>query len=361
MWIFRMLEVTPSQATAWFRWSFVSTTAISTQPTPTLISFHEMPVVTGEKSSASLSHFCLIIDMFWSPPHRRQGQSDHSPLQYLVMQWSLCKRPEVRRCQAEVSIAPSTNRIFSSFWYEWSFQMYVDPLYPAVHVTYHGVLSYSDPQFNRHNTSASYFYYQAIQVIAPTSGTYIFTSDSSIDTFGYFYQTSVDPSYPAQNLITSDDDSGSREQFSFSVYLSSGSIYVLLVTTFSPGILGSFTIDASGPLGVQMAMILLSTSRPIGTTSECVWILHVVNRDQLLRSSKHSIHLRRLLIHQQSEVLSIDSVWRIPILSSSPSSCLHKWHMHVDEQQFDRYLRVFLRLSGRPIWSSPELDQIRWR
>ena len=198
-------------------------------------------------------------------------------------------------------------------------------------------------------------------MIARTSGTYIFTSDSSIDTFGYFYHTSVDPSYPAQNVITSDDDSGGRGQFSFSAYLSYGSIYVLLVTSFSPNVTGSFSINASGPSTMEIAVIKHSTKTSIGTTSESIWNRPALNRDQLFRFSKHSIHLLRFIVLQQPEVLSIDSVWRIPILSSSPSSFLHKWYIHLYEQQFDGHLRIFLRLSSWSILSYSELDQIRWR
>ena len=58
------------------------------------------------------------------------------------------------------------------------------------------------------------------------TGTYTFISNSSIDTYGYFYNNPVDPSYPSQNLITSDDDGNDNGQFRISRPLQSGYTYV---------------------------------------------------------------------------------------------------------------------------------------
>jgi hypothetical protein len=45
------------------------------------------------------------------------------------------------------------------------------------------------------------------------TGTYTFTSGSSIDTYGYFYNQVFDPSYPTSNLIAFDDDGEDGNQF----------------------------------------------------------------------------------------------------------------------------------------------------
>ena len=157
--------------------------------------------------------------------------------------------------------------ILSSLQYEWNSQIHLDPLYPTLHVNYQGSLSSSNPKFNRHNASTSYFFYQDFQVAALTNGSYTFTSASSIDTFGYLYQSS---GYPSEILITSDDDSGGGGQFSFSPHLSAGESYRLLVTTFSPNVIGSFAIDASGPSALAMMVITPTTSTSVETTSKCV-------------------------------------------------------------------------------------------
>ena len=101
-----------------------------------------------------------------------------------------------------------------------------------------------------------------------TSGTYSFTSVSSIDTYGYLYNSPVDPSNPSQNLITSDDDGGGGTQFRVQSYLSSGSSYVLIVTTYSTNVFGSFAVRAFGPSSIDLTEFTPSTSRPIGTTGE---------------------------------------------------------------------------------------------
>jgi hypothetical protein len=86
-----------------------------------------------------------------------------------------------------------------------------------------------------------------------TSGTYTFASRSSLDTYGYLYQGSFDPSDPSQNLMTSNDDSGGKRQFLFSSYLSAGSSYILIITTAGMDVVGDFSIRVSGPSSVGCA------------------------------------------------------------------------------------------------------------
>jgi hypothetical protein len=54
------------------------------------------------------------------------------------------------------------------------------------------------------------------------------------------------------NLITTDDDGAGKGQFQISRNLQFGSTYILVVTTFSTDITGSFTIRAGGPSSVYM-------------------------------------------------------------------------------------------------------------
>ncbi|CAF4180393.1 unnamed protein product [Adineta steineri] len=135
-----------------------------------------------------------------------------------------------------------------------------------VSTTYSGSLSSSSPIFVRPDKSSGRYYYQAIRVTVPTSGTYIFTSTSSKDTFGCFYSDPVDPFYPSQNLITTDDDGAGNNQFRISAALQSTRTYVLIVTTYDVNIIGSFVITVSGPAAVVLSAFIPSTSRPITTT-----------------------------------------------------------------------------------------------
>ncbi len=114
-------------------------------------------------------------------------------------------------------------------------------------------MSSSSPRFTRPNgNTGSQYSYQAVQVIAYTTGTYILKSNSSFDSYGCLYDDSFTPLYPSKNLITTDDDGAGSGQFQISRNLQFGSTYILVVTTYSADITGSFTIRASGPGSVYM-------------------------------------------------------------------------------------------------------------
>jgi hypothetical protein len=81
-----------------------------------------------------------------------------------------------------------------------------------------------------------------------------------MDTYGYFYNVYFDPFDPSQSLITYDDDSGDNRQFKISLNLQSGSRYILVVTTFSGGVTGRFSIRATGPASVGFTPITPSTT-----------------------------------------------------------------------------------------------------
>ncbi|CAF1075071.1 unnamed protein product [Rotaria sordida] len=140
---------------------------------------------------------------------------------------------------------------------------------PSVSSSYAGTLSSSSPVFIQpYSFFDDYSYFQAIQVTISTAGMYTFTSDSNIDTVGYIYGTSFDPSNPLVNLITDDDDSGDSDyQFSIDVNLQSGRTYILVVTTHGEYVRGDYSISVTGPASVGLMSITPSTSRPIVTPS----------------------------------------------------------------------------------------------
>ncbi len=87
------------------------------------------------------------------------------------------------------------------------------------------------------------------------TGTYIFVSNSLMNTYGYFYNDSFDPFYPTRNLIASDDDSNSARQFLINVTLQFERRYILVVTTYTPNVKGSFLIKAVGPTSLNLTSI----------------------------------------------------------------------------------------------------------
>ncbi len=80
-----------------------------------------------------------------------------------------------------------------------------------------------------------------------------------MDSYGYLYDVTFDPSYPAKNLLTSDNDSAGNGQFRISRSLLPGRRYVLVVTTDTIGVTGSFWIRAVGPASVGLTSITLSS------------------------------------------------------------------------------------------------------
>ena len=89
-----------------------------------------------------------------------------------------------------------------------------------------------------------------------------------MDTFGCFYHYPFDPAYRLRNLITYNDDGGLSLQFRFAANVISGLRYVLVVTTASPTVRGSFHIEAFGPSLINFVDYISSTSRPIRSTSK---------------------------------------------------------------------------------------------
>ncbi len=76
-----------------------------------------------------------------------------------------------------------------------------------------------------------------------------------MDTYGYLYESSFDPSYPSRNLIASDDDGAGDRQFQIRGYMQSGRKYILVVTTYSSSTAGSFTVEVIGPAPVKFLRI----------------------------------------------------------------------------------------------------------
>jgi hypothetical protein len=106
--------------------------------------------------------------------------------------------------------------------------------------------------FTRYGSSGI-FYYHAIEVRVPVTGTYTFKTSSTIsDTYGYLYQGNFYPTLPQYNIVRSDDDSSGNNQFGLTVTLRSDITYILVFTTYSQLATGSFNIAASGPSSVYM-------------------------------------------------------------------------------------------------------------
>ena len=109
-------------------------------------------------------------------------------------------------------------------------------------------------------------YYEAIQIRVSTTGNYTIKCNSTMDTYGFIYNNSFDPSFPNLNLMSSDDESGGRFQFMIIIFLQSMTKYILVATTYFQNVIGPFAIVATGPglLWFSQANILSKTSSYLG-------------------------------------------------------------------------------------------------
>ena len=101
----------------------------------------------------------------------------------------------------------------------------------------------------------SHTYYEAYQVTVPINGSYIFTSSSTVDTYGYLYSDSFSPVDTRHNLIIEDDDNGGNSQFRFETTLETDHTYILVATTYRENITGEYRLIISGLTSVNIALI----------------------------------------------------------------------------------------------------------
>jgi hypothetical protein len=118
----------------------------------------------------------------------------------------------------------------------------------AVTFKYSSALTSANPLYNRYGSSSSpgSFYYEAVEVKVSSSDNVTFISNSTIDTYGYFYNRTFNSSNPLLSLLQSNDDSGGNLQFLLNLVLQPNSVYILVVTTYSAHVIAPFSVTASG-------------------------------------------------------------------------------------------------------------------
>lgn len=130
--------------------------------------------------------------------------------------------------------------------------------------SYSGELSTSSQIFYRPDSSSKdYYYFQALRISVSRTGFYAIKSGGSMDTRGYIYRYSFDPSTPLSNLLMDNDDSGGFPQFLLHIYLQEFSTYIVVVTTHREYVTGNFSLTAQGVGSVSFAPFNPTTSQPI--------------------------------------------------------------------------------------------------
>ena len=108
--------------------------------------------------------------------------------------------------------------------------------------------------YDRYGGSGKY-YYEAIKISVPETGFYSIGSFSYMDTFGYLYSNSFNPSKVEENLITGDDDTAEKAQFLVQALFTKGKTYILVVTTHDEMVHGPFIIFSYGNKIVKFSSV----------------------------------------------------------------------------------------------------------
>ena len=109
------------------------------------------------------------------------------------------------------------------------------------------------------------YYYETIMINVNKAADVTIISQSSINTYGYLYEKSFDPFKTSVNLLMKDDNSANNEQFKLTALLRPSTIYVLVVTSFLPCVMGKFSIIASSTSFINLTRV--SSHRTTTTTT----------------------------------------------------------------------------------------------
>ncbi len=110
------------------------------------------------------------------------------------------------------------------------------------------------------------YYYETILINVTKVADVTIISQSRINTYGYLYEKSFDPFNTSVNLLMEDDDKAENEQFKLTALLRPSTIYVLVVTSFSPSVMGRFSIIASSTTFINLTRV--SSHRTTTTTTD---------------------------------------------------------------------------------------------
>ncbi|MEY4539001.1 MAG: hypothetical protein RLZZ306_758 [Bacteroidota bacterium] len=115
-------------------------------------------------------------------------------------------------------------------------------------------------------TASRPVFYKTFTFVAPAAGSVTFATTAAVlssgdeDTYLTLYQNSFNPASPATNFVRGDDDSGSGFLSSLTQTLTAGTTYIVVVSTFSTGVTGTFTLQASSAVFGQTVRWYLNAS-----------------------------------------------------------------------------------------------------
>jgi hypothetical protein len=89
-----------------------------------------------------------------------------------------------------------------------------------------------------------------------TNGLYTISSNSTMDTYGFIYNNSFDRLIPNNNLLTWDNDRAGNKQFQMLLNFTATYNYILVLTTYTGMVFGSFSVIVWGPGEVGFSLMV---------------------------------------------------------------------------------------------------------
>ncbi len=120
---------------------------------------------------------------------------------------------------------------------------------------YSSALTTSSQKYGRSECQPSNYYYEAIEVKVIDTGYYGLSSKSTIDIYNYIYKNTFIPFKPTENLLSVDTGSCANGRLKLTTVLQANTTYILVVTTYSPNVMGAFSIIVFGPNNVSLNRI----------------------------------------------------------------------------------------------------------
>ena len=167
--------------------------------------------------------------------------------------------------------------------------------------TIYSSLTTATRKYSRYGTIDSNYYYERYRVIVSQTNSYIFRSNSSMDTYGYFYSSVCLPDYSFRNLIAYDDNSADNGQFQLQMYLQGNFTYELVVTTLNPYTTGSYSITVLGLNPISIVTIAQSSI----TTSNCRISSRTLFSNRFVREKQRRILFLASTFHTMCSSLSL--------------------------------------------------------
>mgnify|MGYP006973174704 FL=1 len=126
--------------------------------------------------------------------------------------------------------------------------LYLADIPLVIRSAYSSALSVNNSQvYGRDKCIWENYYYEAIQINIIKSGSYTFSSNSSMIPYGYLYRDYFNQFNISENLLFENCGGCHHRDFKLLAYLHSNTTYILIVTTFESNVAGSVEIFASGP------------------------------------------------------------------------------------------------------------------